>query len=295
MIVEDYCIIYNPISGNSKSYNLLHQFTHDLNKLNKSYKIIKTEYIGHAKKLAINISQYKKLIVIGGDGTFHEIINGLMINKKALPTLGFLPGGTGNAFMHDLCANSYKDAFRIIMNQRKKKLDILKLTYLEYTEYSFNIVGWGLVTDIGILAEKIRFLGKHRYTIASILHIFMKKSRQAKVIIDGKERSGSFLFILNLNTKYTGTAMKAAPDAIFHDGLFEIIILNDNISRLNLLALLPKIFTGDHIKSEYIEYIQAKEMSITPDIPGLLNVDGEVKCYTPINISILPNRINIFC
>ena len=80
-----------------------------------------------------------------------------MINKKALPTLGFLPGGTGNSLMHDLCATSYKEAFRIIMNQREKKLDILKLTYLENTKYSFNIVGWGMVTDIGILAEKIDF------------------------------------------------------------------------------------------------------------------------------------------
>ena len=295
MIIEDYCIIYNPISGNAKSINILHKFTADLKKSNNSYKIIKTEYPGHAKKIASHIMGYKKLIGIGGDGTFHEIINGLMINKQILPIVGFLPGGTGNSLMQDLGATSYSEAFEIIDNERIKKIDILKLDYLKKTIYSFNVVGWGLATDIAILAEKMRWLGKHRYTIASTYYIFKKKSRIAKVIIDGKERRGAFLFILNLNTIHTGTAMKAAPDAIFHDGLFDIIILNDNISRLNLLALLPKIFTGDHIKSESVEYIQAKEMSITPDIPGLLNVDGEVKCYTPIKISIIPNRINIFC
>ena len=295
MVTEDYCIIYNPISGNAKSLNILDKFTEDLKKINKSYKIIKTEYPGHAKKIASHIIGYKKLIAIGGDGTFHDIINGLMINKQILPTVGFLPGGTGNSLMHDLSATSYREAFELIINKRIKKLDILKLDYLKKTIYSFNVVGWGLATDIAILAEKMRLLGKHRYTIASIYYIFQKKSRLAKIIIDGVARSGSFLFILNLNTIHTGTAMKAAPKALFDDGLFDIIILNQDISRFNLLILLPKIFSGNHVQSKYVEYIQAKSISIIPKVQGQLNIDGEVKCYTPIKISIIPNRINIFC
>ena len=295
MLTKDYCIIYNATSGNGKSINILDIFTKDLKKTNKSYKIIKTEYSGHAKEIASQIVGYKTLIAIGGDGTFHEIINGLMINKNSLPNLGFLPGGTGNSFMHDLCATSYIKALEIINNRKIKKLDILKLDYLKKTIYSFNVVGWGLATDIAILAEKMRLLGKHRYTIASIYYIFKKKSRLAKVIIDGQERMDSFLFILNLNTIHTGTAMKAAPKALFDDGLFDIIILNKNISRLNLLMLLPKIFSGNHIQSEYVEYIQAKSISIIPKVQGVLNIDGEVKCYTPVKISIIPNRIKIFC
>ena len=294
MINKDYCIIYNPISGNTKSLKLLEKLLFDLKKSNKSYQIIKTGYAGHAKQIASIIKDYKKLILIGGDGTFHEIINGLMINQNVLPTVGFLPGGTGNAFMHDLGATSYQDAIKIINKKNIKKLDILQLAYLDKIEYSFNVVGWGLATDIAILAEKIRFLGKHRYTIASIYYIFKKKSREAKVVIDGEKRKGSFLFILNLNTIHTGTAMKAAPHALFNDGLFDIIILNKEISRFNLMKLLPKIFSGNHIQSKYVEYIQAKEISISPKKQGLLNIDGEVKCYTPIKISIIPNRINIF-
>ena len=293
MKIEDYFIIANPISGNGKAKNLIHKLTADLDNQNKTYKVITTKYPGHAKKICQTLQDYEKIIIIGGDGTFNEVINGIMLNNNK-PTIGFFPGGTGNAMMHDLNGTTYNKALDIVLSNQKKKIDVMKLDLNKRTEYSINIVGWGMAADINILSEKLRFLGPPRYTISSIYYILNKKYRKAKLQIDGKETIDNYLFILTLNTIHTGKGMKAAPKAKLNDGLIDIIILKSSISKLELISLLPKIFSGNHITSNKIEYIQAKKINIIPEKNEILNIDGEMKCSTPVNISIIPQIIEIF-
>ena len=287
--------MYNPKSGKGKSKKIIINLIDDLKKIGKSYDIKATEYSNHAKDICQKIKEYKNLIVVGGDGTFNECINGLMNNELNLPKLGFLPGGTGNAFMHDLKAATYKDSIKLILNGNTKKIDVLKLQFVDKVEYAINIVGWGMASDINILSEKLRFLGPARYTISSIYYVFNKKHRQATINIDGNEKTDNYLFILNLNTIHTGQRMKAAPNAVLNDGLLDIIIIKSNITKFQLLKLLPKIFTGEHILSNKVEYVQAKKISIKPQIDEILNIDGEIKCKTPVEISIIPKKINIYC
>ena len=293
MKIENYYVIYNPISGNGKSKLLINKLKSDLSKQNKTFQIIKTEYPGHAKEICSNLTSYEKVIIIGGDGTFSEAINGFMQNLHK-PVIGFLPGGTGNSFMHDLKATKYSEALNIIFNEKKKKIDILQLNFTDKIEYSFNIVGWGMAADINQLAEKLRFLGSSRYTLASIYYVFNKISRKAKVTIDNKEIIDNFLFILNLNTIHTGKGMKAAPEAQLDDGLLDIIILRSSITKFELLFLLPKLFTGKHVLSKKIEYLQAKDISIFPVKEEVLNIDGEMRCHTPLTISVIPQSLTIF-
>ena len=294
-MTKDYFIIYNPKSGKGKSKSIIINLINDLKKIGKNYDIKATEYSNHAKDICQNIKGYKNLIVVGGDGTFNECINGLMNNESNSPTLGLLPGGTGNAFMHDLQAVTYKDAIKLILNGNTKKIDVLKLQFVDKVEYAINIVGWGMVADINILSEKLRFLGPPRYTISSIYYVFNKKYRQATINIDGNKKTDNYLFILNLNTIHTGKGMKAAPNAVLNDGLLDIIIIKSNITKFQLLKLLPKIFTGKHILSNKVEYLQAKKISIKPQVDEILNIDGEMKCKTPVEISIIPKKINIYC
>jgi len=293
MKIEDYYVLFNPISGNGKAKVLVKKLISDLEKQKLTYKLIQSDYPGHAKKICKTLQNYKKIIIIGGDGTFNEVINGIMVNNHK-PTIGFLPGGTGNAMMYDLQATSYGAAMDIILKGKTKKIDVMKLDLSDHTEYSINIVGWGMAGDINILSEKLRFLGAARYTISSMYYVFNKICRKAKIQIDGIEMIDNFLFILNLNTIHTGKGMKAAPNAKLDDGLIDVIILKSNISKLQLLLLLPKIFSGKHIFSNKVEYIQAKQVNIIPDYEEILNIDGEMKCSTPVNISIIPKAIEIF-
>ena len=292
---SDYLILYNPVSCKGKSFKILEKLKIDFDRLNYNYTIIKTEYSGHMTDLCINNTSHKKVIIIGGDGTFNEALNGIMINPiYEQQVFGFLPGGTGNSFLYDLEAQEYPEAIQLITRGRLKKIDILKLGFQSSIKYSLNIVGWGLVSDINIMSEKLRFLGPARYNISSLYYILNKKNRFAKINIDGNKREDEFLFILCSNTIHTGKGMKAAPYAKLDDGLLDIILVRSDIPKLSLISLLLKIFKGNHIKSQYVEYQQVKKVELYPSKDEILNIDGENKWSTPVKISILPQKLSIY-
>ena len=290
-------IIYNPVSGTKSNKAMISQLLNYYKLNNINYFLLKTEYKNHAKEFCANnsLAEYDDLIVCGGDGTFNEVINGVVINKnKKIPRLGFLPGGTGNSFMHDLNAVEPNKAINKIIKNNSDTLDILKLTYNNKTIYSFNIVGWGLVTDILILAEKMRFLKSIRYNVASLFYILTAKGKKIKFIIDNnKTYNEKYLFILICNTIHTGKGMKAAPKAKFNDGQLDIVSVKSQISFFQLIKLFTKIFTGKHIHSPFVDYINAKTINLIPENNEVLNVDGDARGGTPVKIEILKNKLSI--
>lgn len=290
-------IIYNPVSGTKSNKAMISQLLNYYKLNNINYFLLKTEYKNHAKEFCANnsLAEYDDLIVCGGDGTFNEVINGVVINKnKKIPRLGFLPGGTGNSFMHDLNAVEPNKAINKIIKNNSDTLDILKLTYNNKTIYSFNIVGWGLVTDILILAEKMRFLKSIRYNVASLFYILTAKGKKIKFIIDNnKIYNEKYLFILICNTIHTGKGMKAAPKAKFNDGQLDIVSVKSQISFFQLIKLFTKIFTGKHIHSPFVNYINAQTINLIPENNEVLNVDGDARGGTPVKIKILKNKLSI--
>ena len=290
-------IIYNPVSGTKSNKAMISQLLNYYKLNNINYFLLKTEYKNHAKKFCANnsLSEYDDLVICGGDGTFNEVINGVVINKnKKIPRLGFLPGGTGNSFMHDLNAVDPNKAINKIIKNNSDTLDILKLTYNNKAIYSFNIVGWGLVTDILILAEKMRFLKSIRYNVASLFYILTAKGKKIKFIIDNnKIYNEKYLFILICNTIHTGKGMKAAPKAKFNDGQLDIVGVKSQISSFQLIKLFTKIFTGKHIHSPFVDYINAQTINLIPENNEVLNVDGDARGGTPVKIEILKNKLSI--
>jgi len=295
--MNNFLIITNPTSGLKKGLLILEQVILKLNQNNIQYYSFISKYKHHALDYILNenILQYKNIIIIGGDGTYNEVINGILQREDNYrPILGFIPAGSGNSLMHDLNCLDPHEAISNILNFNVKKLDVMKLNLKNKIEYAFNIVGWGMATDIGVLSEKLRWLGPSRYTIASLLHIVKLNKRLCNIIIDNKEYNNHYIFILVCNTIHTGNAMMAAPRAKIDDGLLDIIILNKDISRFKLLQLLPLLFKGKHIKSSYVDYKTGKRIKLHPRIDEILNIDGEIKSYTPISISVLKNELSFY-
>ena len=295
--MNKYLLIINPVSGNKTGSIIADKIKKKLYTHNFSVDCLITEYKGHATEYLYNINKdtYQSIITIGGDGTYHEVINGILKRTDDYnPVLGFIPGGTGNSLMHDLNCLDPEDALKPILNNQIQKLDVMELKFDKTTEYAFNILGWGLATDIGLSAEKIRWLGSSRYTVASLLHILKLNKRSATIILDNKKYSDDFIFILICNTIYTGNAMMAAPKAKIGDGLFDVIIINKAITRFQLLKLLPLLFKGEHIHSPYVEYQQVKKIVLEPKHNEILNIDGEIKNYTPVAINVLKQKFSIY-
>ena len=214
-------------------------------------------------------------------------------DKKKIP-IGIIPSGSGNSFMMDLnLTNPIEAAYKII-NLKKRSIDITKIYMQKKLLYSINLVGWGMVTDVGIRSENYRFIGPLRYTIASIIEIIFKKNRKALLEINGEKIQQEFTFIVACNSINIGKGMKMAPKAKIDDGLIDVITVDGNIKRKRLLKVLPKLFTGDHIYEPEVNYYQTNKFSITSINKDLLNIDGEIIGSTPFKVEIIPKAIQIF-
>ena len=142
------------------------------------------------------------------------------------------------------------------------------------------------------LAEKLRWLGGIRYDVASVIEVLKGKNRIASLTIDNKTIKENFIFIIACNTIHTGKAMKMAPLAKLDDGKIDLIIVRKT-SKVKLLKLFPKLFSGDHIKSPLVEYKQVKNFSITIKDENDLTIDGEIIGKTPLHVEMLPKLLNV--
>jgi len=292
---NNYLIIANPCSGTLQAKKIAPIVKNKLS--NHNTTLIFTEYSGHATKIVQDFleGEYTSIIVVGGDGTYNEVINGLFKrNDQQLPVLGFIPGGSGNSLIHHLNCLELKQALFPILNQQIRPIDLMKLKFDTHEEFAFNIIGWGMAVDILKLSEKLRWLGPARYTIASLISILKLKKRFAKLSLDGVEYKDDFLFFLIANTIYTGKGMMAAPKAKLNDGLLDVIIISKEIKRLQLMKLLSQIFTGQHIHSKYVQYHQVKQISLKPNQNDVLNIDGELKGMTPLSIEVDSKKLFIY-
>ena len=292
-----YLLIVNPHSGKKNSLNILNQIKPIFNSNDIILEIIKTKYAGHAKNIAheINLNNYDGLLAIGGDGTLNEIINGMLTRKdeKKVP-LGLIPGGSGNSYLHDLKLTEPLIATNAIIKNKTQAMDVAKIEIENKIQYSINMIGWGLVTDIGNKAEKYRWLGTSRYTMLSILEVFTYKSRPATLMMEKKTIKDDFTFIIACNSIHVGNGMKMAPRAKLNDGLIDLIIVKSDVSKIRLLSTLPKLFDGTHINQAEVSYYQTPSFSLIPKNNDILNIDGEIMGKTPITVKMIPEAIEFF-
>ena len=286
--------IVNPISGIKNNQVIAKQIIQILNDHHITVDTIYTKHKNYAKEYVLNMKSplYTSILILGGDGTINEILNGILLRKdRYLPIFGFLPGGTGNSVLHDLNYLDPISALAPILNNSIKYIDVMSLTFNHHVEYSIIILGWGLVSDIAILAEKLRFIGQIRYDLASLYYIMKLKARDCQLVIDNKLYHDKYIFILIQNTIHTGKGMKAAPNAILDDGLIDIVFVNQEANRLELIKLLAKLSSGTHIQSEYVQYKQVHKIKLLPTVNEAVNIDGDVKNQTPVEVSVLSKTV----
>ena len=292
-----FILTINPHGGTKQGRSILNKVEPIFNAENTELHIIETTYAGHAKEIAnqINLSNYDAFIAIGGDGTLHEVVNGMLTRNDGVKIpIGIIPGGSGNSYMHDLGLADPIEATNAILHGQKRLVDTISIEANHVIQYGMNMVGWGLVSDVGKMAEKWRWLGPSRYTILSILEVFRKKNHFATLIIGNEKIEGDFTFIIACNSIHIGRGMKMAPKAKLDDGLIDLIVVRANITRYRLLKTLPMLFDGTHIDQPEVSYYQTSQFSLHPKKNVTLNIDGETMGSTPIDVKMIPKTIEIF-
>ncbi len=292
-----YYVLVNPHGGLKKGRRLLEQVKPIFHRAGFELTIIDSTFAGHIRELAhqLDYTGYDGFIVIGGDGSMHEMVNGMLSrsDQKQMP-IGLIPGGTGNSFLHDLNLLNPINAAEAIVNGFTRPIDVMEISINQIKRYAFNIVGWGLVTDVGKHAERYRWMGERRYTFTSVLEVLNLKPRPAQLVFGDNKIIDDFTMIIACNTCHTGKGMKMAPKSKLDDGLVDLVIIRYGATRLKLLTTLPKIFDGSHIYDPIVEYHQVKEFSLTPKVDETLNIDGELLGSTPIHVKVIQQKITVY-
>ena len=169
---------------------------------------------------------------------------------------------------------------------------MFKIDDREKTFFAINIIGWGMAAEVNILAEKLRWMGGIRYSVASLITVMRMKQKHLKANFGNNNIEGKALFFLALNNVHTGKGMRMAPNAILDDGLIDIIFVR-NASKPRVLKIFTQLFSGTHVEDPHVEYSQITSFDIeTENDP--LNIDGENIGASPIKVELINKAVRIF-
>lgn len=256
------------------------------------YKFHLTDYPKHAKVLAGELAKAgeKNIIGIGGDGTFHEIING--IDNLSEVNLGFIPSGSGNDFATAarLPKHSLKKALKIILDGKIKKVD-----YIQFANgvRSLNAAGTGL--DVEVLNKTLamrRLKGKPMYLWALIRVLKDFESYNLTVEFEGQKKTYECIMVCVANGTYIGGGMKVSPNSDISDGKLNLIVVK-MVGRKKFKYLLPKFLSGKHIGLFADEFLVDK-VRISSDVPYRVQLDGEIYSDLDFDCYVVKNGINMY-
>ncbi len=296
MNIKRLAVVINPRGGKRNGIRTLESVKHLFAQASVEWDAHITEHAGHAIEIArsLDLNAIDGVCVVGGDGTFHEVADGLMQRGEPISTpIGIIPAGTGNAFAQHLeCCTPILAAKRILEG-RTHPLDVIEVSLGDRIVNCVNIVGWGAVSDINSTAERMRVMGTARYTLAALLHIAAPTVRRATLVLDGVPVTDDFLFVMACNTKFTGAGMKLAPQADIGDGKIDVVVIR-RTSRLQMLSLFRKVFDGSHVSLPCLEFHRVSSFAIHSESLDAMNLDGEMKGRSPMSARVLPSALSVF-
>jgi diacylglycerol kinase (ATP) len=194
---------------------------------------------------------YAGVVAFGGDGTVHEVVQGLMERPVAgRPALGVVPCGTGNSLARDLGLRTWRDAAATLHRNRTRRIDLARVEVDGAPKYCINVVGWGAIARINRRAERLRWARDRRYDLASILELLQPWPLPPGGAVRGGQTEDMLLGAACL-TEHTGSGMRMAPGAKLDDGLVDVVEIRRG-SRVRLVGLLSAVYRAAHLRSPLV-------------------------------------------
>jgi diacylglycerol kinase (ATP) len=262
-----------------------------------------TMYPTHATELARQAAEdgYELVISVGGDGTTHEVINGLMqVPLERRPRLGIVPVGTGNDFANNVGMKTQPDvAMRQVFTGQPKRIDIAVIESGERREYWDNTLGIGFDAKATIHSRRIPVLSGFPVYLFSAIQTVMLNHDPAflNVETDQETWEDKNLQIALCNGPREGGGFHVAPDAQVDDGWLDYAAIT-KVSRFMMLRLLLEVMKGTHGRFPQVRINKFREMSIKSDRPLVIHTDGEIFAgfgtdVRELTVKVLPSALEV--
>jgi diacylglycerol kinase (ATP) len=292
--------IVNPAAGGGKSARLAGPVLARLREGGLKIDAIASMGQGHTVQLAREAFEqgYRKFLAVGGDGTAHEILNGVFActEPRERIALGLLPLGTGNSFLRDFSSGAAEPSIRALLEGRTRPIDLIRLAHAKGEVYSINILSVGFTADVGALTNRVfKPLGHLGYLLGVFVRVLQLKRRAFALRCDADKEwdERRALFLAFNNSKYTGGTMLIAPGADASDGWIEFVRWGP-IGRIGLLRTLPKLYDGTHIRHPLASRRAVKHVEFNVPTPVDVLIDGEVATLECRSLDILPSALDVY-
>ena len=296
--------IINPAAGGGKSRKLVGAALDRLRAGGLALEVVETHAEGDATRIARDAygRGYRKFLAVGGDGTSYEVVNGLFPDALAtsgseehIPTLAFLPLGTGNSFLRDFGDQGVEHAMQALLARRSQACDVLRLTHREGVLHYINLLSVGFAADVNILrSRRFKTAGQMGYFASIFMGLAQLKRRPFPVRVAGEKEFDrrSCLFLSFNNSKFTGGTMMIAPTAATDDGLIDFVRWGP-IGRAGLVRNLGTLYDGTHVQHPLAESKKTQRVEFDLEGPIDVMVDGEALTVHCEAIDVLPSALRV--
>ena len=238
------------------------------------------------------------LVVVGGDGSVHEVANG--VAEREGVELAVIPRGTGWDFARSLgLPHSLDVAIQVALEGRTRTTDLGRASYRawdgsEASTYFANVGSAGMSGAIAQRAnETSKALGgKVSYLWATFAVFARWQSSELRVTVDGETRTGRMHDVVVANGKTFGGGMIICPDAEPDDGLFDVLTIGD-LTKRDLLLTLPKTYRGRHLPHPKAELLRGAAVTVDADLALPVELDGEQPGTTPARFDVAPGALRV--
>lgn len=292
MISGKMLLIVNPAAKHGETESLVPAIKQLLQ--SAPHDLVLTTHMGHAAEIAEASKGYDVLVAVGGDGTVHEVLNGIMRRPEDdRPALGLIPTGSGNDTRRTLgIPADVADATLTLTRGERRRFDVGVCNGL----YFNNSFAAGLDARVTAKAVEYKVTTKRSglwLYLTALMHVLFHELYPHRVRIswDGAAPVDDELLIVAATIGPTyGGGFFIAPDAVADDGLLEVCTI-DPLSLPGALVRLPFVIFGKHTGFKVVEMSRHRTIVIESDEPMPAQLDGEVMVDRRFEISILPGAI----
>ncbi|AXF57823.1 diacylglycerol kinase family lipid kinase [Salicibibacter kimchii] len=289
-----YHFIVNKVSGNGRGLTIWKNVEKMLTAKQINFRVFFTKYPSHATEISKEVKT-GVIIVIGGDGTIHEVINGLI--RSNIP-MGIIPAGSGNDFARalDIPSNA-EEAFEWILKGEQRTVDIGRVE----DRSCATVIGIGFDGKVAqtVNASKTKKwmnffrLGKITYIISVFRVLLGFQPADISIKIDDKtEKMTDVWLVAVANFPYYAGGMAICPNAKGNDGYLELCVVQ-GMSKFQFVRAFPGVFKGKHVSHPSIKMRTGKQIEISSSSAMIVHGDGEIIGETPININVEEKALHV--